>query len=229
MLGTDADELAIKLARATMRVAADYAAEDVIGEESFSEQLCGRLKETLEDFETENIKWQADVVTTRSGFGRLKGRTLSKWEEEPALGADIVMVLDVTTPEFVVRKGFLAQAKRLEVGATMDSTEHRRLIGQCEKMLLATPSSMVFLYSIRGVHVVPAAAVLQHRGRNLYDIETYSIGVLYRDFAICWFGDPSIQATERLTLEILRERMEANAALRVEGTAKEPKVRDRME
>lgn len=213
----DADALAKKLTNATMRTVHDYESEDVVGEEAFSEQLCGRLKETLEGFETPTIGWQADTANDGKGRGRLKGRSLTRWGEEPDLGADIVMVLDVETSDFTVRKGFLSQAKRLEVGKLMDRSEHERLKEQCQKMLSVTPASMVYLYSRDGVHVVSATAVLQHRGRNLYDIETYDITILYRDFAICWFGDPRIQATDRLSLEGLRERLEAKAAIRLIG------------
>ena len=215
----DADELAVKLTDATIRVVKDYEAEDVVGEEAFSEQLCGRLKETLDGFETATIRWQVDVATNFKGLGRLKARSLTRWKEEPELGADIVMVLDVDTPDFVVNKGFLAQAKRLESEHSIDPDEHRRLIEQCERMLYVTPASMVLLYSTTGVHVVPAAAVVQYKERNLYDIVTYDLYYLYRDFAICWFGDPRIQATDRLTLATLRDRLDTNAAVRLIGSA----------
>lgn len=201
----DADKFAKKLAGATNRVVKDYKTEDVVGEEAFSDQLCGRLKETLEDFESETIRWQVEIANIPRGSGRLKARSLTRWKEEPDLGADIVMVLDVWTPDFVIRKGFLAQAKRLETGRSIEKAEHERLIEQCIRMLHVTPASMVFLYGSDGVKVIPAAAVLQHNGRNLYDIISYDIEILYRDFAICWFGDPRIQAVDRLTLENLRE------------------------
>ena len=218
MLGfEEADLLANKMVDAIMRVVSDYEHEDVVGEEAFSEQLCGRLKETLSGFATETIQWQADTATAERGRGRLLGRSLTKWKEEPELGADLVMVLDVDTPEFSVKKGYLAQAKRLENGQIMDRSEHKRLIEQCDKMLSVTPACMVFLYSSSYVHVIPAAAITQYKGRNLYDIATYPLHVLYRDFAICWFGDPRIQATNRLALEGLRERLDAHAAIRLDG------------
>lgn len=218
----DADEFAARLASATTRVVRDYDDEDVVGEPAFSDQLCGRLKEALEDFETPTIRWQVDVAAHLKGYGHLRARTLTPWKEEPELGADIVMVLDVDTPDFAVRKGFLAQTKRLDPGKWIEPGEHRRLIEQCERMLYVTPASMVFLYSTGGVHVVPAAAVLQHKGRNLYDLVTYDTSILYRDFAICWFGDPRIQATDRLTLASLRETLDTNAAVRFIGRARDP-------
>ncbi|WP_165323098.1 hypothetical protein [Rhizorhabdus phycosphaerae] len=131
------------------------------------------------------------------------------------------MVLDIDTPVYSARKGFLAQAKRLDVGKAIDLPEHRRLINQCEKMLSVTAASMVFLYSTKRVHVVPAAAVVQHKDTNLYDILTYSLHWLYHDFAICWFGDPAIQATDRVALEGLRDRLDARAGVRLVGRSRD--------
>lgn len=213
----DADEFADKLTSATQRTVRDYELEDVVGEESFSEQLCGRLKETLEGFETRTIRWQVDVAVEGEGRGRLKARSLTKWKEEPDLGADLVMILDVTTPAFSIKKGFLAQAKRLRAGETLEKSKHKILLEQCDKMLSVTPSSMVFLYNESDVHVIPAAAIVQHSIRSLYEIITYDISILYRDFAICWFGDPRIQASDRLALEGLREQLSAHAAVRLGG------------
>ncbi len=66
----DAEEFAAQLTGATMRVVREYDGEDVVGEPAFSDQLCGRLKEALEDFETPTIRWQADVALQ---FRELRG------------------------------------------------------------------------------------------------------------------------------------------------------------
>lgn len=216
----DAREFSQKLAQATKRVCEDYKVGDVEYEEPFSDQLCGRLKETLVDFQSPHIDWQADVATEGRGRGRLRGRTLKKTTEEPLFGADIVMTIDVDTPEYKTRKGFLVQSKRLEVGQAIASSEHKRLVDQCEKMLRVTPASMVFLYSVNGVAVLPATAVLATQHRRLNEVATYEIEWLFHDFAICWFGDPLLQATDSLSLEGLRYRMDADAAVRFVGHAK---------
>lgn len=218
----DADEFARKLAGATARVVQDYASGDVLHEEPFSDQLCGRLKETLQDFSTENIDWQVNTATRKLGRGRLSARTLTKTKEEPEFGADIVMALDIETEGYSVRKGYLAQAKRLEKGQLLRSDEHRRLLNQCERMLSLTPSSMVFLYSKQDVTVVPAAAVLALKHFDLWKIETYEPRILYRDFAICWFGDTKLQATNPASLEGLRSLVDANSAIGFVGRGREP-------
>lgn len=66
----DAEEFADKIEEATTRVADDYASGDLTHEEPFSDQLCGRLKETLHGFETPNFRWQAEVAAepTRTAY-----------------------------------------------------------------------------------------------------------------------------------------------------------------
>lgn len=216
----DAEGFAKKLAEATNRVVEDYMVGDVVHEEPFSDQLCGRLKETLVEFETPMIRWQTTVAVADRGRGRLSARTLTKTKEEPAFGADLVVVLDIETPALSVCKGFLAQAKRLEPGKALARGEHERLIGQCEAMLTITPSSMVFLYSRLGVYVIPATAVLAHGIGDLWKIETYGIEILYMDFAMCWFGDPKIQATDEVSLEGLRLVLDAPAAIKFKGRSR---------
>lgn len=227
----DADLFAERLAGATQRVVQDYKIGDVVHEEPFSDQLCGRLKETLEGFETPNIRWQADVALSETGRGRFSARSLTKTREEPEFGADLIMALDVDTPSYTVRKGFLAQAKRLEHGDHLNPQAHRDLLGQCEKMLTVTPASIVFLYSTGGVHVVPAAAVLSIRHQDLWKIATYDIEILYKDFVMCWFGDTRLQATDHRSLEGLRLLADVPAAVRILGRQridKAPARRKRM-
>lgn len=214
MTRNEARRFADKLAGATMRVCRDYREGDVVHEEPFSDQLCGRLKETLEDFQSGEIIWQTDVARSR---GRFSARSLTKTREEPLFGADLVMTIDIDTARESVRKGYLAQAKRLEPGKRLDSRQHRKLLRQCEQMIEVTPASVVFLYHAEGVHVVSAGAVLSRRDADLWSITTWPIEMLFQDFAICWFGDQRIQATDPASLEGLRMMMDAEAASRFIG------------
>lgn len=224
MTQEDADAFAEKLAGATERCVRDYADREVRHEESFSDQLCGRLKETLEGFATAHIAWQTDIARPGTGRARLSATTLTKTKEEPLFGADIVMALDVQTPGYSVRKGFLVQAKRLEPDGTMPNAEYARLLNQCARMVSITPSSMIFLYHSGGVKVVPAAAVLALHSRRLFDIVSYEIEILYRDFAICWYGDTRLQATDQISLEGLRTLVDAEAAVAFRGRARKDLV-----
>lgn len=216
---SDAGAFGARLAEATSRVADDYVEGDVVHEEPFTDQLCGRLKETLHQFETENLRWQVDVSTEGKGRARLRMRSLTKTKEEPLHGADLVMVLDIELGDYRVKKGLLAQAKRLEPGTRMDADEWRRLRGQCERMLEVTPESVVLLYHKGGVTPISATAVLAYQERDLFSIPTWSIDIMYADFAMCWKGDPQIQATDPASLEALRLTVDARAAVRFVGRA----------
>lgn len=223
----DAELFAAKLAGATARVVGDYADGDVVHEEPFSDQLCGRLKETLQDFQTPNVRWQVDVAVGGEDAGRLRMRSLTKHKEEPRFGADLVMVLDLKLRGYSVRKGLLAQSKKLEVGERMSLAEWRRLRGQCEAMIDVTPASMVLLYSTSGVMPVSAAAVRAYDHRDLHRLVRYDMDIFYKDFAICWFGDPLIQATDPAALEALRILADARAAVRFAGVPREDDTPER--
>jgi hypothetical protein len=224
----DASQLANKLTEATLKVAQDYVEGDVSGEEDFSSQLCGRLKGSMDAYETESMIWQVSTAEAEKGYGRLRARTLSKVSEEPLFGADIVMTIEARGPDFEVKKGFLAQAKRLEGGKHLSTDDYNGLRKQCHDMLGVTSASYVFLYSTTGVTVISANAVLASRNRDLWSLPTWSIGTLYYDFAICWVGDYRLQTTSRRTLEDLRSLVDANAAIQVLGKPKLEKMSSRI-
>lgn len=90
-------------------------------------------------------------------------------------------------------------------------------------MLNVTSASYVFLYSTTGVTVVSANAVTAAMNQDLWAIPTYSLKVLYYDFAICWVGDNRLRTTTRRSLNELRTSLDANAAIKVLGT---PKYKD---
>ena len=213
----DAEAFADKIDKATSRVVRDYARGKLKHEEPFSGELCGRLKETLEEFETPNFRWQVEATDESSGRGELSARNLTKGGEEPLYGADIVMTIDVEAPDFAINKGFLVQAKRLEWGKDLASDRREKLVEQCIKMLEVTPSSMVFLYSSHALQAIPAAAVLANQGKNLWSIPTWGYRYLFIDFAMCWFGDPRLQTVEDISLDALRQGVDAKAALNFVG------------
>jgi hypothetical protein len=221
MLSTeDTSEFARKVAEAVTRVAEDYAVGDAVHENPISGQLTGRVKETLDGFETANVRWQVETASDIKGRARLRTRQLTSQgagSEETRFGADMIFCLDIELRDYVVRKGFLVQSKRLAHGKHLDKTTADELRRQCAKMLAVTPASMVFLYSENGIHVVPATAVAASASYDIYNLETYDVGVLFRDFAICWFGDPLLQATDQASLERLRELADAREALLFKG------------
>ncbi|MBP2237085.1 hypothetical protein J2Z31_003599 [Sinorhizobium kostiense] len=164
--------------------------------------------------------WQVETAETDKPHGRLRARTLSKVSEEPIYGADIVMAIEARGPDFEMKKGFLAQAKRLEYGKKLSTADYNGLRKQCQNMLNVTAASFVFIYSRTGVTVLSANAIITSSNRDLWALPTWPIDVLYYDFAICWIGDYRLRTTTRRTLDELRATLDANAAIRVLGKPK---------
>lgn len=216
----DVTGFARKVNGAAQRVVRDYRDGDAIDEESFSDQLCGRIKETLEGFETDSVSWQAENVLRDRRYGRLSARSLSKHSEEPAFGADLVVVLDIDLPDYEVNKGFLAQAKRLEVDDDLAASERKRLVTQCDLMTEVTPASLVLLYGSSGLRAISATAVSASRGHQLDMIPTAYIEAWFRELAICGLGDRKIQATDPGSLLTLAEELDTEAALRLIGRSR---------
>lgn len=85
--------------------------------------------------------------------------------EESRVGADFANILEIRFEGFRVRKGFLAQAKKMprhRVDRNRVITEvlsDNQLARQCEKMLAITPASFVFVYKSDGFAVFPALDV----------------------------------------------------------------------
>lgn len=215
----DAAGFADKLTRATGRTVRDFAKGKIRHEEPFSDELCGRLKETLEDFETPNVLWQVDLADGE-GSARFSANTLSKYGEERAFGADVVMVLDIDVPGYKTLKGILIQSKILELGDDLSKAERNRLVGQCKQMLEISQESFVFLYGSHAVVPLSAQAVVAANGENLHELAVWDISMVYLDFAICWKGDTKIQATDRASLEALRASLQAKVAVRVTGRSR---------
>jgi hypothetical protein len=212
------------LAQAAEATARDLAADDVAGEEDFSGQLIGRCKQKLEDLHTPNARWRVAAAITEADDGparpsiRFSARqTKSKGpgSEESWSGADLLMVLEIKSPDYEVRKGVLVQAKRLEPGKQLAIRDARNLRSQCKDMLDLTPSSFVFIYSETGVITLSASIVEGSERRDLHQLEQWpnSTNIFFMDFMKCWTGDPRLSATDREALAVLRAESNARNAL----------------
>ncbi|MCA1401332.1 hypothetical protein [Bradyrhizobium sp. BRP56] len=218
----DVNAFGERVSEAVSRVAEDIASGDAVHENPISGQLTGRIKESLTGFETENVRWQVDTAPEAKGRVRLRARQLTSQggdSEETRYGADIVFCLDIELRDYVAKKGFLAQAKRLVYGDWMNNGAMKELREQCAKMLSITPASMVFLYSKEKIHVVSAVAIAASKSNDVYSIPTYNIDILFRDFAMCWIGDPLLQATDTESLERLRRLSDARSAVLFRATS----------
>jgi hypothetical protein len=191
--------------------AADSAIEDhnrglVEQEPQLTDRWLGRIAESLQGYRAKGVTWTAKTLTDR-GPGA----------QEKQYGADFIGVLDVYLPEYKVRKGFLAQAKVLK-GNSMDMSEFRRMLSQCEQMLTLSPDSFVFLYSNEGIRVVPAIAVVgaSHPDIVLDPEALYSrkVSRFYEEHLECFIGDRDINEPNIETLHRLQARSLLHLAAR---------------
>jgi hypothetical protein len=204
--------------------ASDLAHDGVAGEVDFSGQLIGQLKARLSTIDTPKTKWRVGAVVTEREDGpatpsvRFQARQTSPHSEEPWSGADILMVLDIDTPDYKEQKGVLIQAKRLDSGKKLTPGEARRLRAQCGDMLDLTASSYVFLYAPNDVTILSATIVEGSERNDLHALLQWQAKIFFIDFVKCWIGDPRLDATNKQTLAVLRSRANARNAILVKAS-----------
>ena len=204
-------ELVRKVAN-RVRAAARETLEDLVStrvqhETQFTDRFLGNLQHQLNGKTIAGVRWRVKTLTDRVARS-----------QEREFGADFIAALDVEMEEFSVKKGFLAQAKRVEPSERFRSSESSRLREQCKKMLKHTPDSFVFLYSAQsGVTVVPAIEVLGARDCNPHELTNRPVAQFFGDHLDCFVGDPKIRAADVAQLETLRADYAARALLALEG------------
>jgi hypothetical protein len=182
LLTDDILAAATALVDSATATAKDLEIEDVAGEEDFTGQMIGRLKEKFQNLKSPNARWLVGAAITQADDGpprtsvRLSARqTQSKGpeSEESWSGADLLLVLEITSPDYEIRKGVLIQAKALQPGTKMKLRDARRLRSQCKSMLDLTSASFVFVYSTSGVVSLSASTVEASETRKLHELEQW--------------------------------------------------------
>lgn len=188
--------VAKEIASAADGVIEDYNREQMVDEPEITGRLLGAISDRLRTKTIRGIVWNANIL--RSGRGGAN--------EEQRYGADFMGVLDISLPKFTVKKGFLAQAKRVEPDRKLTDNDWQRLISQCKKMLTVTPDSFVVTYSKnRGVGFVPAIEVLGTSDRDLFAHYRRGIRSFFELFIECFVGDGKLYAADIKVLDALRE------------------------
>lgn len=142
------------------------------------------------------INWTARSLRTGAGVAA----------EEKRHGADLMGVLDIDIPDFRVIKGFLSQAKRAEPRSKLRNQDWDRLQSQCEKMLLRTPDSFVWVYSkSAGIRIFPAEAVLALKSRDIFELYSRSVARFFEYHIECFVGDRRLNSTDIKALDALAE------------------------
>lgn len=142
---------------------------------------------------------------------------------ESEFGADFVGVLNAKLAGFQLKKGFLCQAKKegdfvkvqnqvFKTTVTFDyDQEFQRLKGQTSRMLQVTSDSYVIVYSSKGFVVVPASSVnALSMSASLYAKPASNF---FKEFLLCFVGDPKLSAWDYKSLENLRTEYKARKAI----------------
>jgi hypothetical protein len=111
-------------------------------------------------------------------------------------------------PAYRTKKGFLAQAKRVEPGETFERAEFNRLSVQCKKMLEFSPDSFVFLYARSRISVLPAISMLAADPCNPHELYARSVARFYEEHFQSFIGDQAISAPTPDALEQLQRRLD---------------------
>jgi len=183
-------------------------------EPSITDRFLNEVERSFEEYEgPKDIVFRARTL-----------RDMGPKAPEREFGADFCGVLDIRLSSFAQRKGFLSQAKRDGHGVSVKpnfrgltpvsflrGAEWQRLQRQLDKMLQVTPDSFVFVYGTGGFTVVPASSIkgLKTRG-ELYG---KPVDRFFKEYLMCFIGDPQLTAYDDASLEDLRRRGNARAAV----------------
>jgi hypothetical protein len=167
-----------------------------------TDRMLGAVEESLRNFRVHGVRWTAKTLTDRGANS-----------QESRFGADFLGVLNIRLPDFSVSKGFLAQAKLMRGRWFHDAQQLQK---QCEQMLMLSPDSFVFLYSRKGVRVVPAISVLGAKG-DPTQLYSRSSQRFFEQHLECFIGDRAISSPTPAALEKLQRQYEVRRALLLEG------------
>ncbi|MBL8578765.1 MAG: hypothetical protein JNK47_16200 [Mesorhizobium sp.] len=159
-------------------------------EDDLTGYLFGAIDERMTDMVADGIRWDASVLTHRTGG------------EEGKYGADILLHVSLDTPQQTYSKGVLIQAKRIGPNKNMRTKDHDDLIDQCEKMLQVSSASWVFAYDGKGMRAAPATKISGAAERNLYDQCDWTGYRFYRELFRCPVGDPKITTADVAALDV---------------------------
>ena len=190
------ESAASRINSAASRTRDDMLTRKLPDEPAVTSALVIRFRDALDGYDKAGIKWSAKILSSH-GPGA----------EEAVFGADFLGVLQLEFPEFEVRKGFLAQAKKQDEGKKLSVSDWNRLVIQCKRMMSFSNTSFVFVYSLNGFFVVPAVSVLACRNlEDLHTLHPMRIHHFYKQHFNCFVGDYDIRDTTPSILEELRFR-----------------------
>jgi hypothetical protein len=172
-------------------------------EPAYTDRMLGRIEQAMDEFRVKGVTWSAKTLTDRAPNA-----------QEREFGADFVGVLDISLPRYAVKKGFLAQAKMIEPEEPVRGQDWERMRVQCDRMLRLSPVSYLFVYSLSGTVVVPAAAIVSSSEPvNPHEFYSRRLSRFFEEHFECFIGDLRIHAATIAALEGLREQLLARRLL----------------
>lgn len=177
-------------------------------EPAVTDRFIAYLQSEVRKSKRSSFQWSAMTLTDRGPNS-----------QERRYGADFLGSLEINLPSFSVRKGFLAQAKRVEPGQSFSKPELNMLVSQCNDMLQLSAASYVFLYSvIDGFSVVPALAIVAAQRTtsfNPHELTNKPIQKFFSEHFECFIGDRSLSIANINTLDALFEKYQARTAIHI--------------
>lgn len=175
-------EAALAADKAVLRTMKKYADGNVTDEDDITGVLVGNLDSTFSGSDVGGLHWSSSVVRHRRGIAA----------EEAAIGADLVIHVQMKTPTQSYSKGVLIQAKRLEPNTKMTANTHAELVRQCGKMLSVTPAAFVFDYASGKMRCGAATKIAGSPRRDLYENCGWTSYRFFLELFRCPVGDPRI-------------------------------------
>lgn len=170
--------------------------------------LLANLQNQLDGKTLKGIHWKAKTFTDRG-----------RQSQESEFGADFLGVLTLDLLGLCITKGFFAQAKLIRHSRKWaNASEFKRLQKQCQKMLNVTLDSFVFIYSKRGIKIVPALSVLGTSAENMNSLSNRTIGRFFTEYVKCSVGDPKINALNLKQFYAMAKRYEVRQGLYVHAS-----------
>ena len=189
-------KIAREISDAADKALDSYHQGRVVEEPQLTDRILGAIEDRIESQPPGSIVWKSCTLRTGRGIAA----------EEKRHGADLMGILDLDLPDYSARKGFLAQAKKAEPGLQFSKSDWNRLCSQCERMLLRTPDSFVWVYSkSRGIRIFPANSVLGLESRCIFDLYSRSVSSFFENHIECFIGDRRLNSTNIKTLDALAE------------------------
>lgn len=180
-------------------------------EPQITDRLLAHIEAEINHRRIGGISWYAKTLSDR-------GRN----SEESRFGADFLGAFSVTTPELNIKKGFLAQAKRVEPGDHWSSTDHDTLRYQCEKMLSVTSEAFLFLYSkSQGITIVSAESVISCSRCNPHLLTAKSVRQFFTDHFECFVGDRRVGIESFSQLASMQKELNVRSVLLIQGGGEE--------